>query len=67
MLELIGVGFEIMGAAIICGGILVAFVRYVPFITESPDNTESNPYRRLNKNNGLSLLVGLVIFVAADI
>ena len=67
VLELVGVGFEVLGAAIICIGILVAFMRYLPFITKPPANTESNPYRRLKINIGLSLLLGLEVFVAADI
>lgn len=70
-LELIGVGFEILGAAIICIGIVLAFIRYSRFIRKPPDEAEAragfNPYRRLKTDIGLSLLLGLEVFVAADI
>ncbi|MEO0561977.1 MAG: DUF1622 domain-containing protein [Chloroflexota bacterium] len=67
VLELIGIGFEVLGAVIICGGILLAFVRYIPLMRKQPENTASNPYRHLKTNIGLSLLLGLEVFVAADI
>ncbi|MEM8857999.1 MAG: DUF1622 domain-containing protein [Chloroflexota bacterium] len=71
VLELVGVGFEILGAAIICGGVLLAFVRYSRLLRNPPDETETkigfNPYRRLKTDIGLSLLLGLEVFVAADI
>ncbi|MEM7133627.1 MAG: DUF1622 domain-containing protein [Chloroflexota bacterium] len=71
VLELIGVGFEVLGAAIICIGTLLAFVRYSRFMRKPPDEAETsmgfNPYRRLKTDIGLSLLLGLEVFVAADI
>ena len=71
LLELIGVGFEILGAAIICIGVLLSFVRYGRLFRNPPDETEKqigfNPYRRLKSDIGLSLLLGLEVFVAADI
>ncbi|MEM9775934.1 MAG: DUF1622 domain-containing protein [Chloroflexota bacterium] len=71
LLELVGVGFEILGAAIICSGVLLAFVRYGRLFRKPPDEAEAqvgfNPYRRLKTDIGLSLLLGLEVFVAADI
>ncbi|MEM7800264.1 MAG: DUF1622 domain-containing protein [Chloroflexota bacterium] len=67
LLELIGVGFEILGAAIICIGVLLAFFHYSRVMTKRPDKSEYSPYRRLKTEIGLSLLLGLEVFVAADI
>ncbi|MEM7335001.1 MAG: DUF1622 domain-containing protein [Chloroflexota bacterium] len=71
VLELVGVGFEILGAAIICIGTLLAFIRYGRFAGKPPDEAEAkigfNPYRRLKTDIGRSLLLGLEVFVAADI
>lgn len=67
VLELIGVGFDILGVAIICIGIILAFVRSSRSVMQSSDEMEVSPYRRLKIDIGLALLLGLEVLVAADI
>ncbi len=67
VLELIGVGFDILGVVIICVGTALALVRSGALAIRSHNNNESSPYRRLKIDIGLALLLGLEVLVAADI
>ena len=68
ILEIIGVGFDVLGVGIICIGIVLAFLRYFRTVPQRELRAMvSNPYRRLKIEIGLALLLGLEILVAADI
>ncbi len=44
VLELIGVGFDILGVVIICVSILLAFLRAGALAIQSRNNNEYSPY-----------------------
>jgi uncharacterized membrane protein len=64
VLELVGVGLEVFGAAIITAGIIVAAARFLRSEKQHPGRSVYYSFRR---NIALSLLLGLEVLIAADI
>ena len=64
ILELVGIGLEVLGALVIVFGIVLATFRY---LTKHYNKPGRRPYFRYKIDIGLSLLLGLEILVAADI
>ncbi|NJL56186.1 MAG: DUF1622 domain-containing protein [Chloroflexaceae bacterium] len=67
MLEMIGVGIDVLGVCVICIGIVGAFWKYFRSKAPAPSQHGASPYRVLKIDIGLVLLLGLEVLVAADI
>jgi uncharacterized membrane protein len=66
IINLVGLGFELLGVAIILVGVIRALLTYIRSAGQPPSGPIT-PYRALRNRIGMALLLGLELLVAADI
>ena len=65
IIEVIGTSFELVGVIVLVIGTVLTFVSYLAALFHHEDS--SSDYRRLRRNLGKAIVLGLELLVAADI